>query len=183
MKIWVYLDGQQQGPFELEQLYDLPITRDTKVWFEGLPRWCAAGELEPLNCLFSGEGATSDSAQQAEQPTEQAESADAVETVVLETIAEAPVNPLSPGQAPRKAQPLQEPCPDTYIGWSIALAICCCSPVSIGAVVASICVTTFYNSGKLDKARKASEWAAWLVMIAIALGFLPVMLMSAIFGK
>jgi len=45
MKVWVYLDGRQQGPFEFEQLLDLPVDENTKVWYEGLPRWCAAGEL------------------------------------------------------------------------------------------------------------------------------------------
>ena len=48
MKIWVYLDGRQQGPYELEELFDLPVDENTKVWFDGLPRWCAAGEIEEL---------------------------------------------------------------------------------------------------------------------------------------
>lgn len=54
--------------------------------------------------------------------------------------------------------------------------------MSLGALVASICVTSFYQGGNVEKARKASEVAAWLIMIAIALGFFPVMLMSSIFG-
>ena len=57
--------------------------------------------------------------------------------------------------------------------------ICCCSPVSLAALVSSICVSSYYNSGQLKKAKKASEVSAWLIMIAIALGMIPVMLMSA----
>ena len=32
MKIWIYVDGRQEGPYELEQLLDKPVTPDTKVW-------------------------------------------------------------------------------------------------------------------------------------------------------
>ena len=83
---------------------------------------------------------------------------------------------------PRRELP-DEPCPSTYLGWSIGLAICCCSPLSIGALIASICVTSFYQGGNVEKAKKASEIAAWLIMIAIALGFFPVMFMSSLFGE
>ena len=148
MKIWVYLDGRQQGPYELEELFDLPVDENTKVWFDGLPRWCAAGEIEELRCLFDSNS---------------------------------PV-PYTPGRRTPHRELPEEPCPSTYLGWSIALTICCCSPLSLGALVASICVTSFYQGGNVEKARKASEVAAWLIMIAIALGFFPVMLMSSIFG-
>lgn len=197
MKYWVYIEGRQQGPFELEQLYDLPVDRNTKVWFEGLPRWIPAGEAEPLACLFDGsprpeapETAGSDS--ETEASTDCGASADAV---VAEESCESEElvrkadflrksgfgQPSFPGSRIARHELPDEPCPPSYLGWSIALTVCCCSPLSLGALVASICVSSFYQGGNIDKARRASEWAAWLVMIAIALGFLPVMLMSAMF--
>ena len=48
MKIWIYVDGRQEGPYELEQLLDKPVTPDTKVWYEGLPKWYPAGYLDEL---------------------------------------------------------------------------------------------------------------------------------------
>ena len=54
MKIWIYVDGRQQGPFELEELLDKPVTESTKVWFEGLPKWYPAGYLDELRPLFDG---------------------------------------------------------------------------------------------------------------------------------
>ena len=33
MKIWIYKDGAQQGPFDYEELTYLEIGPDTKVWF------------------------------------------------------------------------------------------------------------------------------------------------------
>lgn len=186
MKIWVYLDGRQQGPFELEQLFDMPVDENTKVWFDGLPRWCAAGEIDELRCLFDGSRpAPAQNTAEAEASYVSDESVEAEHTdLAEEPVAEAkPESPYAPGRpAPRRELP-EEPCPSTYLGWSIGLAICCCSPLSIGALVASICVTSFYQSGNIDKARKASEIAAWLIMIAIALGFFPVMFMSSLFGE
>ncbi len=80
----------------------------------------------------------------------------------------------------RRPQQPGEPCPPTYLGWSVFLMICCCSPVSLGALAASICVSSYYGRGDLDKARKASEWAAWLIMISFALGMIPSMMLSAL---
>lgn len=37
MKIWVYLNDIQQGPYTLEELSQLPVTASTPVWYEGLP--------------------------------------------------------------------------------------------------------------------------------------------------
>lgn len=204
MKIWVYLDGRQQGPFELEQLFDMPVDENTKVWFDGLPRWCAAGEIEDLRCLFDGSRpasaakapADADTTAPAETEAEieadniaaEVEAGEPSETVepALDLEAEPHSEPSSrfaPGRRmPRRELP-DEPCPGTYLGWSIALAICCCSPLSIGALVASICVTSFYQNGNVEKAKKASEIAAWLIMISIALGFFPVMFLSTLFGE
>ncbi len=192
MKVWVYLDGRQQGPFEFEQLLDLPVDENTKVWYEGLPRWCAAGELAEMRPLFDGsllasrsvepqpDADTSAAGQAASDAGEG--SATAEEPAVEEQLrAEADDNPYAPGRRMKRRELPSEPCPSTYIGLSIFLAICCCSPLSIGALAASICTTSFYQSGNMAKARKASEWAAWLIMISIALGFLPVMLLSSVF--
>lgn len=191
MKYWVYIEGRQQGPFELEQLYDLPIDESTKVWFEGLPRWIPAGEVEQLACLFDGSPRPEASAA-AESAADDAEAEVAAYTAGAE-VCEEPVHKADylsksgeaqaafPGRRMARHELPDEPCPPSYLGWSIALTVCCCSPLSLGALIASICVSSFYQGGSVEKARRASEWAAWLVMIAIALGFLPVMLMSAMF--
>lgn len=164
MKVWVYLDGRQQGPFEFEQLYDMPIGRDTKVWFESLDKWYPAGDLEQMRPLFEGSTEAA-----AEAPDENV--TETVE-VIIEPVAEAASTEY------RHRQP-DEPCPPTYLGWSIFLLICCCSPISLAAVIASICTSSFYGNGRLARARKASEVAAWLVMISIALGMIPLIVMSA----
>jgi TRAP-type C4-dicarboxylate transport system permease small subunit len=72
----------------------------------------------------------------------------------------------------------------TFIGWSIALTICCCgSPFSIAALVGSIITIMRNGAGDEERAQKASRVTEWLIIIAIALG-VPMMfiysLLSAI---
>lgn len=179
----------------------MPVDENTKIWFDGLPRWCAAGEIEDLRCLFDGSrqapAAKTETAEaeheaevEAENLAAEIEAGEPSETVepALDLEAETqpaqrPVSQFAPGRRMPHRELPDEPCPGTYLGWSIALAICCCSPLSIGALVASICVTSFYQNGNVEKAKKASEIAAWLIMISIALGFFPVMFMSSILGE
>ncbi len=193
MKIWIYVDGRQEGPFSMEELLDKPVTEHTKVWFEGLPKWYPAGYLDELRPLFDGTLAAqvaADAENKADTGTEEsAPSESETETVtVAETetvIADVPEQKTSryaPGRRYYRPQ-LDEPCPPTYLGWSIFLTVCCCSPVSMAGLIASICVTSYYGNGNLKKAKKASEIACWLVMISFALGIIPAMLMSAFFGQ
>lgn len=49
---FLFIDDEQQGPFNLEELKTKKITRTTKVWFEGLEDWKNADEIEELKSLF-----------------------------------------------------------------------------------------------------------------------------------
>lgn len=215
MKIWIYTDGAQKGPFSEEELLAMNITPTTPVWFEGMSKWLPAGEVPEMAAILRGEhaasaefteaqpdeetkaeGSEAESAGEAGEVSAEAEGASGgtTEATGAETAAEAAATEVAtavkaepaagkyaPGRrVQRRAERPDEPCPPTYLGWSVFLTICCCSPVSIASLAASIFVTSYYNNGKLDKSKRASEIAAWLIMTAIALGFLPVMLMSAL---
>lgn len=162
MKVWVFIDGRQQGPFEKEELAGIPgFNESTKVWYEGLPKWYPAGSLDEFSEFFDNAAVSAECAEEGSAASSQAFSEPAAASQVRRTI--------------------DEPCPPTYVGLSVFLLICCCSPVSAAALVASICTSSLYARGNLAGSKKASEVAAWLIMAAIALGFIPVMLMSAIF--
>jgi len=45
--------GQQIGPITLEELKTKGITKETKVWHEGLPQWINASEMKELQFIFS----------------------------------------------------------------------------------------------------------------------------------
>ena len=55
MKIWIYLNGIQQGPYSLDELADMPVKASTPVWYEGLPQWLPAGEAPATASLFGAE--------------------------------------------------------------------------------------------------------------------------------
>ena len=228
MKIWIYLNQTQQGPFAPEELVGMPgLTADTLVWFEGLPKWYRAGELQQMQTILDGTYASpatrtepdtqstyteadahvedrsagegfneSESFNEGENSSHGEDRSedysadhsqgrtygdnyghsvpDNAEVNVTGQVYYAPEAVVNVGSAPASK------CPPSYIGWSVFLLICCCSPVSLAALIASICVSSYYSKGDLASARKASEWAAWLIMIAFALGIIPVMLMSAL---
>lgn len=201
MKIWIYLDGRQQGPFELVELLDMPgVNENTKVWFEGLARWYPAGALEEMRPLFDGSlaGARAEAADdhnhaetQAEviadeQGLNETEEKHQEEAVLDDIAAEAQSEARQPAYAPGRVYASRKPegpCPPSYLGWSIFLMVCCCSPVSLAALVSSICTSSFFIRGDVRKARKASEVTAWLIMIAFALGMIPAMLTTIFFGN
>lgn len=53
MEYYVIVNGQQQGPFKLEQLADMGLTPEAEVWAEGMPDWTRAGEVPELSTYFS----------------------------------------------------------------------------------------------------------------------------------
>ncbi len=198
MKVWIYLDNRQQGPFELEDLVNKSgLTPDTLAWYEGLPKWQRIADLPQVyatifdnqreNIATHIEVSDSEAFNQSQAPgdavaAEAREEAAVSEAIATEESAAQQNNGnvhFNPGvyNATTNTEPT-EPCPPSYIGWSVFSLICCCSPISLAALIASLYVSTSYSRGDITNAKKASEWAAWLIMIAIALGFIPVAIMS-----
>ena len=50
---YIFVNDEQVGPLILEELKDKKISRETKVWFEGLEDWKNAGEIEELKTILS----------------------------------------------------------------------------------------------------------------------------------
>jgi membrane protease subunit (stomatin/prohibitin family) len=49
---YIAINGQQAGPFTLEQLRSQPVVGETLAWKAGMPGWVAAAALPELNILF-----------------------------------------------------------------------------------------------------------------------------------
>lgn len=152
MKIWVYLNGIQQGPYTLEELANMPITASTPVWYEGLPQWLPAHEAPATASLFTGE---------AENATHE------TETAVHHEFSPNATASYSPQAAARAEMP---PCPPTFMAWSIISMICCCMPGGIVAIIFSALTSGAYSNGDYEKAKKMSERAEWAIIISIVLG-------------
>ena len=51
-EFFVIVNGQQQGPFTVEQLAELAITPETEVWCQGMDDWKQAGDVPELTSLL-----------------------------------------------------------------------------------------------------------------------------------
>lgn len=152
MKIWIYLNGIQQGPYTLDEFRVMDLPASTPVWYEGLPQWLPASEAPLTAALYAVTPAA------AEQPLQETDNTPVSVAAVS-----------SPAAVSREDMP---PCPSTYMGWSIFATICCCVPAGIVAIIFSAKTTGCYSQGRYDDAVKMSERAQWAIIISIVLGLL-----------
>ncbi len=144
MKVWIYLNGLQQGPYTMDQLRVMPLTPDTPVWYDGLTQWTPAGQAALTASLF-----------EVPQPVAAAIKEQPV------TIVEAPATQR---QLPHK--------PSTYMAWNIILTILCCSPFALAGIVTGSITNSRYNSGDYAGARRMSHVTEWLLIISIVWMFI-----------
>lgn len=172
MKIWIYLNGIQQGPYTVDQLRLLPLTADTPVWYEGLAAWTPAAQAAAIAAWFRG-GDVSQSAPETEQPEPMVVTVD-IDTKPLADEAAAPA--AQPPIAPQVAE--IEKRPPTYIAWCILLTVLCCSPFAIAGIITGAMSSSRYSAGQYASARKLSEATEWMVILAIVFAIigLPVTL-------
>ena len=53
MRQYYIHDGEvKKGPFDFEQLKQLPLNNETPIWYEGLPDWTRAANLNELQQLL-----------------------------------------------------------------------------------------------------------------------------------
>ncbi|MCM1033257.1 MAG: CD225/dispanin family protein [Odoribacter sp.] len=157
MKIWIHLNGIQQGPYELSQLHQLPIEASTPVWYEGLPGWTSAAEAPATAPMFRN----ADTQSQPIFPTPQP----AASTTTQHT-------QQSSDYAPASAYAENTKQPPTYIGWSILLAVLCCSPLAVVAIITGAISSSRYNSGDYSGAKSMSNLTEWLLIFTIVLAFI-----------
>lgn len=146
MEYWIAQNKERKGPFSPEQLSEAGISPDTLVWRDGLTSWTKAEDLEELAWLFN-----------CDIPP-------AIPTPKVEPIC---VQPQHSFEAPK---PAAEPQPPTYIWWSVAALILCCTIPAIVALVMGSKVSSRYICGDYEGAKKASESAELWLIIAIVSG-------------
>lgn len=52
-KFYLHDGSAQQGPFDIEELKSKNITRDTPIWYDSIPDWTTAGNVEELKSILS----------------------------------------------------------------------------------------------------------------------------------
>lgn len=175
MKIWIHLNGIQQGPYSKEEIAAMNLPAATPVWYEGLPQWIPACQASELADIFGDAPATSASEIEAAQ-----EAAD----VVVETVYASPASAnrtqaaYGRGAYGASAAPRR---PATYLAWSILLTLCCCTPFSIAAIVTGAIANARYSRGDYRGARRMSHATEWLVILSITFAIvgMPLSILAA----
>lgn len=49
---FLHQGNEQEGPFTIDELKNKNITKQTSIWYDGLPEWTVAGNIEELSLLF-----------------------------------------------------------------------------------------------------------------------------------
>ena len=192
MNYWIIVNDHHDGPYSVDTLVANGLKPEDLVWTEGLADWTPAGNIlelaEAMNLRDS----------MAATPTEPAAPVAAEVIEIEETEAEAPMEQeaacdAEPAQQPQPAQqpyatpqmqtayaqaaPAQaaamtqaEPCPPSYIAWSIIVTVLCCTIVGIPAIVFASMTKSAYYRGDLAKAKRYSEITQWFIIAAIVLG-------------
>lgn len=185
-KYWIIIDGKPLGPFTPEELKRRgDFHAGLPVWHSGLAEWTTAERVPELSYMLPEETT------QTEETTQIIE----VETIVkspaddsntpAETAADTSTAAESTSQTSgsRRPQPYsgtwisestasqpQSQRPASYLTWNILATICCCIPVGIIGIIYSSKVNRYYMEGNEEGARRASETAAWCLIIAFTLG-------------
>lgn len=165
MKIWIYLNGVQQGPYTLEQFAEMGLPASTPVWYEGLEQWMPAADAPATAAVYGVEPA--------------AEPAHVVHETVTEVFSE-PAQPSVTAAQVSAATSDEPPCPPTYLLWSVIAAVCCCTPGGIVAIVFSLLTTSNYRNGDYQKAVRMSERAEWAIILSIVLGLVTIPIVMAL---
>lgn len=162
-KYWIIVDGKPQGPFTPEQLkLRRDFTADLPVWASGMTDWTTAGQVPSLAKELAE---ISEAEETIEQPQEVHE--EAQQGVYVNTSSNSMYAQFTPAG---KSQLPTEPMPKSYLGWNIAMTLCCCLPVGIAGIFFSSMVAQKWQRGDIEGARKASDRAAWCLILSFVLG-------------
>lgn len=185
MKVWIHIDGVQEGPFELEQLPWDRITPDTPVWYDGLPQWLRASDAPAVAEILAQKDAQSQMDQDESDPYAQPDNAD---DQPQQEMSESHAHAAAPQAAAQNpyAQPAyaraamaeaayeqraseQDVVPTAYLVWAIITTLLCCSPFSIAAILTWGTARRKNGYGDIPGAKKWANATAWLIMISIVL--------------
>ncbi len=195
MQYWANINGKQFGPVQKDELLGLGLTQESYIWYEGLDEWVQVKSCDELADLFKKEPSIAHdidltigkhdkkSLEDVDDSVKVADTAD--DDVKLDAAQSEPVPPALPQYPYRYFQPQyaaaqrrsaspvpDEPCPPTYLGWAIATTLLCCQIFGIIAIVYSAKVTTKYNLGDLEGAKKCSDNAALWSILSIVTGII-----------
>lgn len=185
-KYWIRENGQQSGPFSLEELQLRTFAKgDTFVWHKGLEGWMHIENVPELAHLIAPEPAAEPEQKAVESEAEVSETPKDIEEAEEAEVREStpPLFHSMPTPPPYMEQPQvtaptmheQTPrpeCPPTNLVAAIVCTLLCCTPFGVAGIVCAVLTQNHYNAGNYEKARKYSQWSDWMCILSVVLFFL-----------
>ncbi|MDD6900800.1 MAG: CD225/dispanin family protein [bacterium] len=185
-KYWIRENGQQSGPFSLEELQLRTFAKgDTFVWHKGLEGWMHIENVPELAHLIAPESAAEPEQKAVESEAEVSETPKDMEETEEAEVREStpPLFHSMPTPPPYMEQPQvtaptmheQTPrpeCPPTNLVAAIVCTLLCCTPFGVAGIVCAVLTQNHYNAGNYEKARKYSQWSDWMCILSVVLFFL-----------
>ena len=185
-KYWIRENGQQSGPFSLEELQLRTFAKgDTFVWHKGLEGWMHIENVPELAHLIAPEPAAEPEQKAVESEAEVSETPKDMEEAEEAEVREStpPLFDSMPTPPPYIEQPQvtaptmheQTPrpeCPPTNLVAAIVCTLLCCTPFGVAGIVCAVLTQNHYNAGNYEKARKYSQWSDWMCILSVVLFFL-----------
>lgn len=181
-KYWIVVNDDHAGPYTAEQLAEMKIPGDTYAWHPGLPKWTQIKDIPELAGIII----------ETEVPESIIDDTDISE--IQEQSIEPGSLPPAPPSIPPATPPLPpeptysyqpeptlytpsneyeaEKCPPSYLAWSIITTILFFLPLGVVAIIYSAKVNGLWYSGQSERARRASELAAWFSNISFVAGLI-----------
>ena len=185
-KYWIRENGQQSGPFSLEELQLRTFAKgDTFVWHKGLEGWMHIENVPELAHLIAPEPAAEPEQKAVESEAEVSETPKDMEEAEEAEVREStpPLFHSMPTPPPYMEQPQvtaptmheQTPrpeCPPTNLVAAIVCTLLCCTPFGVAGIVCAVLTQNHYNAGNYEKALKYSQWSDWMCILSVVLFFL-----------
>lgn len=171
MKYYIIQNGQQMGPYTIEQLRIYHVTPETDVWTEGMANWAKAKDIPALAPLFAGVAGGAMPGATVVQPQ------GAVNSGQYQQTAGNQYQQASNNQY-QQAQPSSYggyP-PKTWVVEAILVTLFCCMPFGVVGLVHATMVSLYYNRGEFEAAEQASKTAGKWVKIAFIIGLIVIIL-------
>ena len=132
-KYFAFIDGDQRGPFEPEQLIDAGVRPSTYVWCKGMDDWQRADSVEEIRGIFKRHLIFKSETKTVNEP---------IETVTPEEVKPQDSVPPQPeqirfGRIPASVEPEPDYNSPPQVSMTLAILslILCCPPSGIAAVV------------------------------------------------
>ena len=197
MNIYIIENGQQRGPYTIDQLRYMRITPDTEVWMEGMYNWVKASDVPELKDILAAQEQTYQAQAGPQQPPYGQQPYGqpyGQQAYGPQPGYQQPYGTQQAYQQPGYQQPYGPQAgyqqtsgipPKTWMVESILVLIFCCLPFGIVGVVYASKVSGLFAAGRFAEAEQASrdagKWTKLGFFIGLAV-YLLYFLLVFVFG-